>query len=134
MSNVDRPDHYGGDDCIRQMEMMNIGISYCMSTAYKYLYRCGDKVPSGKTHKETLIEDLEKCLWCCNRALDNYQLTQENNRFMVFLKNKAESWLDNARNNVPINKLNLFQECSWFVFQGNKVRYSYQDEDTDRVS
>ena len=68
MTKVDRPAHYDGDDCMLAMESMGLGWSYCVTSAFKYLWRLGKKVDPGETPKQAALRDLAKVRWCLNRA------------------------------------------------------------------
>ena len=67
VDNVNHPKHYEGKiECIDAMQEV-LGkhgtISFCIGNAFKYIWRCRKK-------HETPIEDLEKCRWYINKALE----------------------------------------------------------------
>lgn len=67
VDNVNHPKHYEGKiECIDAMQEV-LGkdgtISFCIGNAFKYIWRCKKKHP-------TPIEDLEKCRWYINKALE----------------------------------------------------------------
>lgn len=67
VDNVNHPKHYEGKiECINAMQEV-LGkdgtISFCIGNAFKYIWRCRKK-------HETPIEDLEKCRWYINKALE----------------------------------------------------------------
>lgn len=65
--NVNHPKHYEGNiECIDAMQEVlskNGTISFCIGNAFKYIWRC-------KKKHSTPIEDLKKCRWYINKALD----------------------------------------------------------------
>lgn len=67
VDNVNHPKHYEGNiECIDAMqEVLGKGgtISFCIGNAFKYIWRCKKKHP-------TPIEDLKKCRWYVNKALE----------------------------------------------------------------
>ena len=67
VDNVNHPKHYEGKiECINAMQEV-LGkdgtISFCIGNAFKYIWRCKKKHP-------TPIEDLKKCRWYINKALE----------------------------------------------------------------
>lgn len=67
VDNVNHPKHYEGKiECINAMQEV-LGkdgtISFCIGNAFKYVWRCKKKHP-------TPIEDLKKCRWYINKALE----------------------------------------------------------------
>lgn len=67
VDNVNHPKHYEGKiECINAMQEV-LGkdgtISFCIGNAFKYIWRCRKK-------HETPIEDLKKCRWYINKALE----------------------------------------------------------------
>lgn len=67
VDNVNHPKHYEGKiECINAMQEV-LGkdgtISFCIGNAFKYIWRC-------KKKHETPIEDLKKCRWYINKALE----------------------------------------------------------------
>jgi len=67
MSSVNHPDHYnqGEIECIDVIEQL--GLSFCLGNALKYIWRCEDK---GKK-----IEDLNKAIWYIDREIANTRKT-----------------------------------------------------------
>lgn len=67
VDNVNHPKHYEGKiECINAMQEVlskDGTISFCIGNAFKYIWRCRKK-------HETPIEDLEKCRWYINKALE----------------------------------------------------------------
>lgn len=65
--NINHPKHYEGKiECIDAMQEVigKVGvIDFCIGNAFKYIWRCMKK------HKMP-IEDLKKCRWYINKALD----------------------------------------------------------------
>ena len=63
MSNVNHPDHYNlpnRKECIVEMEELfglEITATFCLTNAYKYLYRAGEKTGNSKE------QDIEKAKW-----------------------------------------------------------------------
>lgn len=75
VDNVNHPKHYEGKiECINAMQEV-LGkdgtISFCMGNAFKYIWRCRKK-------HETPIEDLEKCRWYINKALELLESEDKN--------------------------------------------------------
>lgn len=67
VDNVNHPKHYEGNiECIDAMQEV-LGkhgtISFCIGNAFKYIWRCKKKHP-------TPIEDLKKCRWYIDKALE----------------------------------------------------------------
>lgn len=67
VDNVNHPKHYEGKiECIDAMQEV-LGkdgtISFCIGNAFKYIWRC-------KKKHEMPIEDLKKCRWYINKALE----------------------------------------------------------------
>lgn len=67
VDNVNHPKHYEGNiECIDAMQEV-LGkrgtISFCIGNAFKYIWRCKKKHP-------TPIEDLKKCRWYVDKALE----------------------------------------------------------------
>lgn len=74
VDNVNHPKHYEGKiECINAMQEV-LGkdgtISFCIGNAFKYIWRCRKK-------HETPIEDLEKCRWYINKALELLESEEE---------------------------------------------------------
>lgn len=66
MSNVNHPDHYGGDttyEAIKVIEAWELG--FHLGNTVKYISRAGKKDPQ----KE--LEDLEKACWYLQRRINN---------------------------------------------------------------
>lgn len=67
IDNINHPKHYEGNiECIDAMQEVigKVGvIDFCIGNAFKYIWRCMKK------HKMP-IEDLKKCRWYINKALD----------------------------------------------------------------
>ena len=67
VDNVNHPKHYDGNiQCIDAMQEVlgkNGTIGFCVGNAFKYIWRCRKK-------HETPIEDLQKCRWYINKALE----------------------------------------------------------------
>lgn len=75
VDNVNHPKHYEGKiECINAMQEV-LGkdgtISFCIGNAFKYIWRCRKK-------HETPIEDLEKCRWYINKALELLESEDKN--------------------------------------------------------
>lgn len=75
VDNVNHPKHYEGKiECINAMQEV-LGkdgtISFCIGNAFKYIWRC-------KKKHETPIEDLEKCRWYINKALELLESEDKN--------------------------------------------------------
>lgn len=68
MSSVNHPEHYnlpGKKECIEQMREdygNHVTSVFCLTNAYKYLYRAG--------HKGDKDEDIDKAIWYFNYAND----------------------------------------------------------------
>ena len=67
VDNVNHPKHYEGNiECIDAMQEV-LGkdgtINFCIGNAFKYIWRC-------KKKHQTPIEDLKKCRWYINKALE----------------------------------------------------------------
>lgn len=74
VDNVNHPKHYEGKiECINAMQEV-LGkdgtISFCIGNAFKYIWRC-------KKKHETPIEDLKKCRWYINKALELLESEEE---------------------------------------------------------
>ena len=60
---VNHPNHYnrsGRKECIEEIKEkygLKIAVIFCLTNAYKYLYRCGEKAGSSKE------EDIAKARW-----------------------------------------------------------------------
>lgn len=64
MTNVDHPEHYGGDstyETIKVIEAWNL--DFCLGNAVKYISR------AGKKDKSKTIEDLQKAIWYLERKI-----------------------------------------------------------------
>lgn len=64
MTNVDHPDHYGGDstyETIKVIEAWNL--DFCLGNAVKYISRVGKK------DKSKTAEDLQKAIWYIERRI-----------------------------------------------------------------
>ena len=75
VDNVNHPKHYEGKiECINAMQEV-LGkdgtISFCIGNAFKYIWRCRKK-------HETPIEDLKKCRWYINKALELLESEDKN--------------------------------------------------------
>lgn len=75
VDNVNHPKHYEGKiECINAMQEV-LGkdgtISFCIGNAFKYIWRCRKKHP-------TPIEDLKKCRWYINKALELLESEDKN--------------------------------------------------------
>ena len=75
VDNVNHPKHYEGKiECINAMQEV-LGkdgtISFCIGNAFKYIWRC-------KKKHETPIEDLKKCRWYINKALELLESEDKN--------------------------------------------------------
>lgn len=75
VDNVNHPKHYEGNiECIDAMQEV-LGkdgtISFCIGNAFKYIWRCKKKHP-------TPIEDLKKCRWYINKALELLESEDKN--------------------------------------------------------
>lgn len=75
VDNVNHPKHYEGKiECINAMQEV-LGkdgtISFCIGNAFKYIWRCKKKHP-------TPIEDLKKCRWYINKALELLESEDKN--------------------------------------------------------
>lgn len=67
MDNINHPQHYEGSiECIDAMQE-SIGVNgviyFCIGNAFKYIWRCRKK-------HETPVEDLKKCSWYINKAIE----------------------------------------------------------------
>lgn len=74
VDNVNHPKHYEGKiECINAMQEV-LGkdgtISFCIGNAFKYIWRC-------KKKHQTPIEDLKKCRWYINKALELLESEEE---------------------------------------------------------
>lgn len=65
---VDKPDHYEGTGCLDSMALVGLETGYCLSSAFKYLWRLGKKVNPGESQIDAARRDLAKVRWCLNRA------------------------------------------------------------------
>lgn len=68
MTNVNHPDHYGGDttyETINVIEAWNL--DFCLGNAVKYISR------AGKKDKSKTIEDLQKAIWYLNRKIEQLE-------------------------------------------------------------
>lgn len=67
IDNINHPKHYEGKiECIDAMQEVldkKGTISFCIGNALKYIWRCRKK-------HETPIEDLKKCQWYVNKAIE----------------------------------------------------------------
>lgn len=67
IDNINHPKHYeGAIECIDAMQEaigINGVVSFCIGNAFKYIWRCRKK-------HETPIEDLKKCRWYINKAIE----------------------------------------------------------------
>lgn len=75
VDNVNHPKHYEGKtECINAMQEV-LGkdgtISFCIGNAFKYIWRCRKK-------HQTPIEDLKKCRWYINKALELLESEDKN--------------------------------------------------------
>lgn len=75
VDNVNHPKHYEGKiECINAMQEV-LGkdgtISFCIGNAFKYIWRCRKK-------HETPMEDLKKCRWYIDKALELLESEEEN--------------------------------------------------------
>lgn len=71
MTNVDHPDHYGGDstyETIKVIEAWNL--DFCLGNAVKYISR------AGKKDKDKTVEDLQKAIWYINRRIEQIKGSQ----------------------------------------------------------
>lgn len=64
---VSHPGHYnkaGRKECIVEMEEYSpvVAVMYCLTSAYKYLYRVGEKCGNPST------QEIDKAKWCLNYA------------------------------------------------------------------
>ena len=80
VDNVNHPKHYEGKiECINAMQEV-LGkdgtISFCIGNAFKYIWRCRKK-------HETPIEDLKKCRWYINKALDLLESEDKNELYRM---------------------------------------------------
>ncbi len=80
VDNVNHPKHYEGKiECINAMQEV-LGkdgtISFCIGNAFKYIWRCRKK-------HETPIEDLEKCRWYINKALELLESEDKNELYRM---------------------------------------------------
>lgn len=75
IDNINHPKHYEGNiECIDAMQEVigKVGvIDFCIGNAFKYIWRCMKK------HKMP-IEDLKKCRWYINKALDLMESEEKN--------------------------------------------------------
>ena len=75
VDNVNHPKHYEGNiECIDAMQEVlskNGVINFCIGNAFKYIWRCKKKHP-------TPIEDLKKCRWYINKALELLESEDKN--------------------------------------------------------
>jgi hypothetical protein len=72
MTNVDHPDHYGGDstyETIKVIEAWNL--DFCLGNAVKYISR------AGKKDKSKTIEDLQKAIWYIERRIKQLSESDE---------------------------------------------------------
>ena len=60
---VDLPQHYGGDECMKLLELAGWGRAGCLFNIGKYLYRLGAK--GGP------VQDARKALWYARRLSEN---------------------------------------------------------------
>ena len=73
ISNVDHPSHYqreGRKECIVEMEEKfgrRITAIFCLTNAYKYLYRAGEKEGNSKE------QDMAKAKWYFNYVRDHFE-------------------------------------------------------------
>lgn len=80
VDNVNHPKHYEGKiECINAMQEV-LGkdgtISFCIGNAFKYIWRCKKKHP-------TPIEDLKKCRWYINKALELLESEDKNELYRM---------------------------------------------------
>jgi hypothetical protein len=78
--NVNHPKHYEGNiECIDAMQEV-LGkhgtISFCIGNAFKYIWRCKKKHP-------TPIEDLKKCRWYIDKALELLESEDKNELYRM---------------------------------------------------
>lgn len=67
-SNVDHPQHYGGDtayEAIKVIEAWRLG--FCLGNALKYTCR------AGKKHGATVLDDLRKARWYIDRQISQLE-------------------------------------------------------------
>ena len=72
MTNVDHPDHYGGDstyETIKVIEAWNL--DFCLGNAVKYISR------AGKKDKTKTVEDLQKAIWYIERRIKQLSESDE---------------------------------------------------------
>ena len=72
MTNVNHPDHYGGDstyETIKVIEAWNL--DFHLGNAVKYISR------AGKKDKTKTVEDLEKAIWYLNRKIQQLRESDE---------------------------------------------------------
>ena len=80
VDNVNHPKHYEGNiECIDAMQEV-LGkdgtINFCIGNAFKYIWRCKKKHP-------TPIEDLKKCRWYINKALELLESEDKNELYRM---------------------------------------------------
>ena len=68
MTNVDHPDHYGGDSTYETINVIEAwNLDFCLGNAVKYISR------AGKKDKSKTIEDLQKAIWYLNRKIEQLE-------------------------------------------------------------
>lgn len=88
MNNVDHPAHYnvkGKKECIDEMVDdfgLEMAISFCLTNAYKYLYRAGEKQNNPKE------QDIAKAKWYYEWVKKKYSDIPS-----LFSKTETNNWL-----------------------------------------
>ena len=66
MNKVNHPSHYGGDTTYETIKVIEAwGLDFHTGNAIKYISRA--------EHNGKFVEDLEKAIWYCERAITNYK-------------------------------------------------------------
>ena len=66
MNKVNHPSHYGGDTTYETIKVIEAWeLDFHTGNAIKYISRA--------EHKGKFVEDLEKAIWYCERAITNYK-------------------------------------------------------------
>lgn len=68
MSEVDHPEHYGGDTPYEVIKVLEVwGLGFHLGNAVKYIARAGKKDPA------KLVEDLRKAQWYLGRYIEKLE-------------------------------------------------------------
>ena len=88
--NVNHPTHYnlpGRKECIKEMEEKYgtlITATFCLTNAYKYIYRAGNKENSSKK------QDIQKAIWYYNWTVRHSSAVRSKDLIKLFLDIRKE--------------------------------------------